>query len=244
MASLATQADDGSNPRAVIGGNNPPEETPYEVAAAKLADVHTEALAWLDGAEVESQDQADGLATILDMARDVRKLADEARKVENEPFDTGKAEVQKRYNPLLKQADAIRETVLATLTTWRNAKLAEQRAEAAAKQKEADRLAALAAKARATLDATNLAGRERIEQITADSEKAQREAARAAKPKPTGLRTYWRAEITDPRAAINWYAKEQREGLLAWLQAQADIDARGDRGTVPGVEFVSEQRAA
>ncbi|MEG7685981.1 hypothetical protein, partial [Listeria monocytogenes] len=65
--------------RHAIGGNNPPEPTPYEAARAKVAEARDEAAMWLDGAAVTSQEQADGLEQLLDMARKAGKQADDAR---------------------------------------------------------------------------------------------------------------------------------------------------------------------
>src|SRR5690349_4076026 len=92
------------NPRAVIGGNNPPP-SPFEIAQKAVEDIYGEASMWLDGATVDSQELADGIGNLASELRKARKLADETRKIENKPFDDGKAEVQARYKPLLDKAD-------------------------------------------------------------------------------------------------------------------------------------------
>ena len=72
-------------------GHNLPPKTPFEAAGERIETLHVEANNWLDGDAIANQGQADTVAELLDDARKARKEADAARKVENKPFDVGKA---------------------------------------------------------------------------------------------------------------------------------------------------------
>ena len=250
-AHLERVASEGAD-RLGIGGNGPPEPTLYEAAKAKVDDIAEEAAMWLDGADVESPEQADGLALIRDLAMKARKQADEARKVENEPFDTGKAEVQARFNPLLKDADRIKDAVNAALLKWQAKQDAILRAAAVAERAKADAAAEIARKARATMDAANLANVAEVERQTAASDAAQEAARRAENAKvvikggarAVSFKTVYDAVVTERRQALNYYAVRDPAALTAWIQSMADVDARGARGTVPGVQFVPRKVAA
>ncbi|MDT0509498.1 hypothetical protein, partial [Novosphingobium sp. MMS21-SN21R] len=63
---------------------------------------------------------------------------------------------------------------------------------------------------------------------------------------PTGLRTFWQAEITDPREALKHYLKASPEAFHVMLQELADKDARSPatRRDIPGVTFTECKRAA
>lgn len=62
-----------------------------------IEDLFTQAKGFLDGDPVTSQAVADEIGALLAEIRQAEKAADEARKLENKPFDDGKAEVQERY---------------------------------------------------------------------------------------------------------------------------------------------------
>jgi hypothetical protein len=54
-----------------------------------------------------------------------------------------------------------------------------------------------------------------------------------------GLRTVWKATVTDARAAAAHYWQTNPDAFAALLQKLADDDVRaGKRSGVPGVEFV------
>jgi hypothetical protein len=237
-----------------IGHNAPPEPTPFEVAQAKVAEVRDEARMWLDGAPVTSQDQADGLAQLIDMARKAEKLADTNRKVENEPFDAGKAEVQARYKPLLADAERVKQTLLAASTAWLRKVDAEQRAAAEAKRIEAQRLADEARAVHAAANPVNLAEREAADAAIEEAERAVRIAKKAADAVPNakgatatkaiGLRSYWTATITDPMTFARYLWRDHADEYLEWLREVAARMVAKDHLDLPGVKAVEEKRAA
>ena len=64
--------------------------------------------------------------------------------------------------------------------------------------------------------------------------------------RPTGLRTYWEAEITDRKAALLHYLVEQPEMFTGLIQQLADKDARNEatRRVIPGIIFHERKVAA
>lgn len=226
-----------------IGDNNPPEPTPYEKASAKIADLYDEAVHWLDGAEVECQDHADSLSTLLNLIRDARKQADEARKIEAKPFDDGKAEVQARYNPLLKKADLATDACKKAIAPWLARKEAEKAAAAAEARRIADEKARAAQEALRAAEASNLAEREAAEQLVKDAKKAESAANRAARDtakagvgigRATSLRTTYKPVLTDAVVAARHFWATDRQEIEALLIRLAEQTVRNGTREIPG----------
>lgn len=245
MDAKAAEGFCGHPVTASVGHNNPPEPTLYEAARDRVEDLYREASLWMDGAKVEDQDLADGIANLLSDLRKAWKAADDARKEENEPFDAGKAEVQARYNPLLKKAKQAEDACKAANEPWLLKKKAEVEAAAKAAREEADRKRREAEEAIRATDAANLAARAAAEALLKEAKraetvanKAERTTAKAggATGKSMGLRTTWKPVLTDSFSAAKHYwetDREQIEGLLLVLAAR-DV-AEGKR-TIPGFE--------
>ncbi len=49
-----------------------------------------------------------------------------------------------------------------------------------------------------------------------------------------GLRSVWRAEMTDGRAAAGHYWRERRADVDAFFQGLADADVRAGKRSIPG----------
>ena len=242
------------NPRAVPGGNNPPEPTPYEKAGEEITVLYSEAEGWLDGVAVDTQDMADGLAKLLNLLRDARKVADEARKVEAKPFDDGKAEVQARYKPLLEKADRATDVCKKALAPWLT-KLEREKAEAAAAaRREAEGKAAVAQAAIRAAPVDNLAEREAAEELLKAAKKADAAANRAERDtakassggvgRAVSLRTTYRPVLTDGVAAARHYWQARRPEFEAFLLSLAEHDVRQAKRDIPGFDVVEEKTAA
>lgn len=123
VASLVAQAEtektsDDHNPRAVIGGNNPPEELTgfdrFEARAAQaaeqaaeqavkpegrdavdlhVADLLTEALNWGDGVALVDQGQADAVGRLHRLLQEAATLVDERATGEKRPHNNAIAEI-------------------------------------------------------------------------------------------------------------------------------------------------------
>jgi hypothetical protein len=231
-----------------IGHNKPPEPTPFEAAQAKIEDLYGEATYWLDGAAVECQDHADGLSTLLNMLRNARKEADEARKAEAKSFDDGKAEVQARYNPLLKKADLAMDACKDAIAPWLVRLDAEEKAAAAEARRIADEKAREAQEAIRATEATNLAEREAAEQLVRDAKKAETAANRAARDtaragvgigRATSLRTSYKPVLTDAVTAARHFWATDRQEIEALLIRLAEQAVRNGKREIPG--FVIEE---
>lgn len=97
-----TQAADAENPRVVIGGNYPPEETSVvaaaEVTGRAAVDVHvsdllTEAANWGDGVAVTDQAQADAVGRLHRMLQEAAALVDDTAATEKKPLNEAIAEI-------------------------------------------------------------------------------------------------------------------------------------------------------
>lgn len=238
----------------LIGHNNPPveiEPTPFEMSEVEIGDLYAEAKNWLDGEPVSSQAQADGLSKLIDDLRKAAKLADERRVDENRPFDEGKAEVQARYNVLIednKRAGRFGKAILAidmakkALAPWLQRLEDEKRATAAKAREEADRKAREAQEALRASQVDDLAQREAAEAMIRDAQRAEAAATFAENDKAhakggtraMGLRSVWRAEMTDGRAAAGHYWTTRREEVDAFFQGLADADVRAGKRAIPG----------
>jgi hypothetical protein len=234
---------------ATIGHNNPP--SPYAEASEAVSSLRDEAQHWLDGSVVSSQQEADAVAKLLDLARKAKKQADEARKVEAKPFDDGKAEVQARYKPLLDGCDRIADSCKQANTPWLLRLEAEKRQKAEEARKKAEEQARKAQEALAAARATNLASREEAEMQIAAAKAAEALARKAEKDTATakggaramGLRTYFEPEITNVREFARWAWENEYDELCAFLTDLAKRRVSSGARSIPGVT-IHERKAA
>jgi hypothetical protein len=247
-------SDEINNERAVIGGNNPPEPTPYEAHKANIDDLEAEAKNFLDGEPIANEAQAKAVSKLLDDARKARTAAEAQRKVEAKPFDDGKAAVQALWTPITDEKKGrralIADTCKKVLAPWLQKLEDEQRAVAEAARREAEEKAAAARKLLEEADAANLQERMAAEAALEDAAKADRAANRAEKARPqagggdrraTGLKSVWTPTLTEPSKALRHYVNEQPEELKAWLLSQAQRDVRTGRREIPGFEITEER---
>jgi hypothetical protein len=229
------------NKVAKIGHNFPP--TPFDEAQDAITSLKEEAGHWLDGAEVTSQNEADAIAKLLDMARKAKKQADDARKEEAKPFDDGKKAVQAKFKPLIEECDRIADVCKAANLPWLK-KLDEQRRkeEEAAKAKAAEEFRK-AQEALSAARATDLKSREEAEQQMKVAQDAEREAKKAAQQKASAkggaramsLRTVYRHEIVNPTEFARWCWSNEREALLDCLNSIAKRRTDMKFRDMPGV---------
>lgn len=237
------------NPRAVVGGNNPPEPTPFETVSVSINDLYGEAKLWLDGEPVSTQEQASALNTLQTRIREAAKLAEKCRKDEAKPFDDGKKEVQERYKPVIAKADQADDAVKAALKPYLLALQAEQDRIAKAAREEAARKQQEAVAAMRERDASNLQQREDAEKLVRDAKEAEEAARRAENAKAhakgegraTGLRTVYRPVLTDRRAAAAWVWSNHTDDLMTFIQNLAEKAVRAGARSVPGFDVIEEK---
>lgn len=229
--------------------------TPFDLITEDADSFLTEARNWADGAAIENQAQADDVSRLIEHGRKLAKAADDARKEENRPHDEAKARVQEKYAPLFadpktknpgrvfKAIDALKATLQPYL-----ARLDAEKREAERKaREEAEAKAREAAEAMRAAAANDLGAREEAEAKAREAEAAERAAKQAAADKAhasggdraMGLRTVWKATVTDARSALAHYYRINPDAFLPLVQKLADDDVRsGKRSGVPGVEFM------
>lgn len=238
---MSTEAlSETGNDRIVMGGNM----SPFDAHKVNIDDLFAEAEVWLTGEGVQSEAEAKAVETLLDMAREAKKAADEARKTENEPFDKGKAEVQARYNPILKRAELIAEACKKVLQPWRDKIAREAAAKAEAMRQEAEALKRQADE-EIRASAGNLTARAKAEETLAfakDAEKAVGKATKAATTN-TGLRTTYRAELADLNAAIKHYWSTNRAEFETLVCDLAARQVRAGIREIPGFNVIEERKA-
>lgn len=162
MAAEHAQVDE--NPRAVIGGNMPPEEIeqPTQAEAAPItgrdaveihvSDLLTEAGNWADGVPLASQEQADQVAKLVRLLQQAGKQVDATATEEKRPHNEAIAEIgawQNGYTAekLKKTPDGKITVALATLGRLSTGWLVKLDNERKAREAEAAKAAAEAAAA-------------------------------------------------------------------------------------------------
>lgn len=204
-----------TNPRAVMGANNPPDPIDHITAFYNVS--LDEAANWTDGTPVENEAQMKAVDALREDMRQWRLALEKGQKSATAPLhDAWKAEVA-RWKPTIDDAKRIEGCLMAAVEPYKR-KLADEKAaaeraawEAANKaRREAEETAAKANAA--DLDAQRAV--EAARQAAIDAE-AQAKAARDDKVK--GLRTETISQIDDHRAALHWIAKNDRDAMTAFV---------------------------
>lgn len=265
LAAAATE--ESMNPRAVIGGNEPPPEEQikpaWETVKVHMDDLLTEAANWADGVKIETQEQADAVGRLRQLLQDAANLADKARVVEKEPFDKAIAEIQDRYNAYIapmknKVPGKLSKAVVALgnlLNPWLN-KLADEKAareKKAREEAEAALQASIAARQEAK-QSDDLAEMDKADDLLVAAQEAayalrkvEREKVQVAGEfRATGLRSYWTAKLIEGGGgkALVHYAKAQPERVKTFLQQLADEDVRRGVREIPGFTITEERKVA
>lgn len=229
------------NDRIAMGGNNPPV---FDAHKANIDDLRSEAGAWLDGAQVTTPEEAEGIDLLIKMARSARDEANKARLAEKKPHDDAGKAVQAKWTPLVDSAQRILDVCLEKIEAWRIAEKARKDAEAARirAEAEAEREAEVAATRAA---AGSIEAREQADQLAVSAKSADKLARAAEKAAGTknGLRRVVRAEITDFAAAARHYWAPERERFQDLVQEFATRDARAGKRDIPGITVHEEMKA-
>lgn len=229
---------------ATIGHNAGPPLDPFAAISAEILDLFELAESALTGEPIATQEQADQIEQLADDCLKAWQAAEAARKEEKRPHDEAAKAVQAKWTPLTEKADLAKKTALKALTPWK-LELQRQKDESAAKARaEAEALAEAARKAAQEAAASaDLSARAEAEVLLKEADKATKTANRIDRA-PTGLRTYWHAEIADRRAALNHYLKNAPDEFVATIQRLADQDVRAGVRNIPGINAIEERKAA
>lgn len=201
--------------------------------------------------EIESEDQHEAASKLYDDLHEAGKKADELRKEEVKPLDDAKAAIQERYHPLIGDTKKGKGKVVRgkevlgnVLAAWRK-KVAEEKrlaAERAAREAEEERQKAIAAM---QASAGDLEAREEAERQLELAKEAAAFARREDKRATTGLglRTYWVATMTDPRAAVAAMWKSNPQAFVDLAQELADKAVRSGIRNIDGFTITEEKKA-
>lgn len=219
------------------GHNHPPEPTPFEISAKAIDDLRGEAVLWLDGAAIENQDQADGIANLIRLFRAEDTAADDRRKAINEPWRKLIRENDERWKPYQLTCQTAIDTLKRSLLPWSQKLRDEQRmikeaADLAARNAEAERQMVAAA-----ANSVVLEDMQAVAETEAVALHARAEAADAAKARPVsgtagmpgkrvGLRQKPTPVIVDAREVMKHYWMTRRPEVTAFLLTLAIEDVR------------------
>lgn len=223
---------------ATIGHNKPPADVSFGL---HIDDLFATLSATLAGGEISTDEQEAAIDVILDDFRKASKDSDKARAAEKKPHDDAGKAIQAKWKPIIDKADRGALACKEALTPYRTAKRKAIEEAARIAREEAEAKAKAAQKALRAAD--DLEAKFAAEEALNQADKQTKLANRIDRA-PTGLRTYWTAEITDRKAALLYYLARNPEAFEALIQNLADQDARGARPAVSGVIFHEHKKAA
>lgn len=234
-----------------IGGNSPPEPTPFDGFSVHIGDLYEEAKNFLDGEAISSEGEAEAVAALLSQLRTASKDADKCRAAEKKPHDDAAKAVQAKWKPLLDRCDLATDAAKKALVPWLQKVEDEQRAIAEAARKEAEERANAAAEAARKTAANDIGAREETERLIKDADEAAKVAKKAAGTKAhaaggaraVGLRSYYSPTLIDPVEALKHYRATRPAELRAFLTRLAETDVHNGARSVPGFEIIEERRA-
>lgn len=204
------------NPRAVIGGNNPPD--PIDTALEPYASLLEEVGHWLDGKAVENDGQLAATDALLKELKAARKAVDTARDECTKPLhEVWKAEVA-RWKPTQDDLDRQVKCLVAAQAPYKARLAAEKEAARVAAEQAAREKAEAARQAHIAANAASIEEQRRADELMAEAEAAQRQAARASKDTVKGMRTVQIYEIESHKLALNWIARNDREAVTAFIE--------------------------
>lgn len=217
------------NPRAVIGGNNPPD--PIDEINNKFEVEREEAENWADGFRVETDAQEKQVDALRKAMRDWRIALEKGQKEAVAPLTAAANAERDRWKPSIADAKSHEDCLIAAVDAYKRKRAEEREAEERRARAEAEAARRAAAEAAAKADAANLEERRAAAEAQREADEAQRRAVAASKAADTkGLRTVTRYEITDHRALLNWVARNRRDDVTAFIEDWARRNHKPDPG--------------
>ncbi len=239
------------NPRAVIGGNAPPDA--IETIQAAYDDLFAEVANWLDGSEVQTEAQMNVVNELLASVKACEKEADAAKENEYRPHKAAGDAVVQRWKPFLADLALQRAGLIKAVDAFKR-RLAAEKDDA---RKEADRAAweatRKAQEAARAADASNIEATRAAAQAQAEAEAAQEAANAAKRDTVKGMYTVhkWRwvdtpatedqPAVSGARKTLNWVALNDRSALTAFLESY--VQSNFKTTTIDGVERYTEKEA-
>ena len=204
------------NPRAVMGGNNPPE--PIDVAKEELRPVREEIELWTDGTFVEDEGQLDHTNQLIKDLSAAEKAVIKYREAVVKPLhDAWKAAVA-QWKPIIDDMDRLNKCLLAAQAPFKKKLADEIEAKRKAAWEEARRLEREAEAAQAKVSPTDIDAVREAEAAKQAAQEAKNAASKAQREKVTGFKTVHHTEIEDMQAALNWIAKNDKPALITFVE--------------------------
>lgn len=235
-------------PRDRQGGNNPPPI----VTISDCIDALHETVASITA--ITDEDQARDVAETIAEIRAAEKQADDERTAQKAPHLSAGRAVDAAWKPVIDKAGRAKNAALAAQTVWLKAQEAARERREAIARHAADAMAEAARKAHAAANPADLEQVEAAEAALEQARKADAAANAVAAARTTakgygdaravGLRTYYRADVTDPAEFARYLWRNHNAEYLVWLATVAARMVAADKCNLPGVIAVAEQRAA
>lgn len=205
------------NPRAVSGGNNPPD--PIDAITSANSDLLDYVTQWLDGDPIETEDQMKEVDGIVKNLKAMKKELVDGQKSATAPLhDTWKAEIA-RWKPTIEDVDLqvanmvkLASPVKLRIAAEKEAIKAAAYAEARRKEDEARKAAEEAEKA------TDIEAARAAQVAAQDAQDAKKEASIANRDRQTGLRKVHKFEIEDHKKALHWIAANDRASMTEFIE--------------------------
>ncbi|AOR76310.1 hypothetical protein [Novosphingobium resinovorum] len=265
----ALAGGDDTNPRAVMGDNNPPAEEQvtiepkWEAVQIHMDDLLVEAKNWADGVAIENQAQADAVASLRQRLQEATSLADDARKIEKAPIDLKVTEIQDRYNAYIapmknRKPGSVVKAAYALgnlLTPWLQKQEAEKLKRERLARAEADKATAAALEAhKEAAGSSDLGAIEEAAELMQHAEDAAAAARRVEREKvqahgevrAVSMRSYWRAEMIEGQggAVVRHYIERHPDRFRAALKVLVDEDVAAGVRSIPGVNIIEDRKVA
>jgi len=215
-----------------IGHNNPPSD--IDEAIAEYSDSIEEAQCWLDGDPISDEAQLRATDTLLKEIKGALKALNAARNAATKPLHEAWLAEVARWKPTQDDLDLIIKGLIAIQDPFKRALV---------EKKEAEKRAAWEAAETAKREAEKAANAARTSDIEAqreaalkadEAQRALEDASSKQKAKVKGMRTVYRYEIDDHRAALHWIAKKDRDAITEFINSYVakhnrDCDIEGVR---------------
>lgn len=237
MGQVGRRASGAGGGMSDIGHNGAPAFDAMEMHIADLFALVADTTA---GATVTTDEQEAALDDLLDQMRQARKDADAERIAEKRPHDDAAKAVQVKWLPLLRRCEIGADEIKRLLTPYREQKQREKdeaarqaRAEADAHQKAAEDALRSGDMGQKLAGEADLAAAKKLAVVANKLDRA-----------PTGLRTAYRAEVTDMTAFARWAWANRRAEVEAFFTDLATQEARRGPVEIPGLIIHTVRKAA
>ena len=224
---------------AIGPGHNLPPKSIFDT----INDLHTEAMAWCDGAGALTDEQAIEIGRLINMLKDAHETCEAEYDAKVKPLDDAKAAIKETYNPPITKAKSALKSVKEVRDAWLKQKQSELDEAARKAREEAE---ALKRDADAEIRRTrgDLEAREAAERKLEDAKAAEYRAialAKATPPNIGGRKTVskkWEATISDPVAAANYCWQNHKEEMLEFILDLGRRDVKAGVRSIPGFNIV------